>query len=169
MSELITTLGGAPALAIDDWELIDDPATELADAVGKVVVPLVWALEHADELRARGDFGLWLKPDDVVETAAPLLDAVGIVAVQYLKFTDGRGNSIAWLLRSRLGYAGDLRAFGDVRRDQLFNLRRCGFSSFRLADGQDGEAALASFKAFSGAYQSSADGRVPAWAQGTGA
>ncbi|WP_085314653.1 DUF934 domain-containing protein [Derxia lacustris] len=166
MSNVITILGGTPALVIDDWTRIEDAAAGIP-AAGKVIVPLAWALDHADELRARGDFGIWLKPDDVVETAAPLLASAAVVAVQYLKFVDGRGHSIAWLLRKRLGYTGDVRAFGDVRRDQLYNLRRSGFSSFVLAEGQNAEASLASFKAFSGAYQLSADGRAPAWLAGT--
>ncbi|WP_028310338.1 DUF934 domain-containing protein [Derxia gummosa] len=162
MSDVITTLGGTPALAADDWTRIEDASAGIP-ATGKVIVPLAWALEHADELKARGDFGVWLKPDDVAEAAAPLLGSAGIVAVQYLKFTDGRGHSIAWLLRKRLGYTGDIRAFGDVRRDQLFNLRRTGFTSFAMAEGQNVAAALAGFTAFSGAYQLSADGRAPAW------
>jgi uncharacterized protein (DUF934 family) len=77
------------------------------------------------------------------------------VAVNFPKATDGRGYSIACLLRQRYGFRGELRAFGDIWRDQLSFLASCGFNSFALRDGEDPQEALAAFGEFSETYQGS--------------
>ncbi len=78
------------------------------------------------------------------------------MAVHFPKLTDGRGYSIATLLRRRHGYRGELRAFGDVGRDQLWYLARVGFDAFRLPGHRDPEAALAALETFSVRYQAAA-------------
>jgi uncharacterized protein (DUF934 family) len=83
------------------------------------------------------------------------LSSLTLVAIRFPHFTDGRGYSTARLLRERYGYAGELRATGDVARDQLFCLSRVGFDTFELREGEDVGAALAAFGDFSEAYQSS--------------
>ncbi|MFX7739746.1 DUF934 domain-containing protein, partial [Acinetobacter baumannii] len=60
------------------------------------------------------------------------LDSFKVVAVDFPKFADGRGYSIAYNLRARLGYTGELRAIGDVLRDQLFYMQRVGFDAFAV-------------------------------------
>ena len=104
---------------------------------------------------------MWLKPDDEPLDIAADLGALAIVAIHFPKFTDGRGYSIAALLRTRYGYKGELRAFGDVGRDQLFLLKRCGFDSFSLPPHRDPEAALAGLADFSERYQGSVDDPLP--------
>jgi uncharacterized protein (DUF934 family) len=84
-----------------------------------------------------------------------------MVAVHFPKFNDGRGYSSARLLRERLGFAGELRAVGDVLRDQLFLLARCGFDSFALRADQDPASALSAFKDFSVRYQAATDEVLP--------
>ncbi len=69
------------------------------------------------------------------ELAGQLLDAP-LIAIDFPKFTDGRGYSIARLLRERYGYAGQIRAVGDVLIDQLFYMSRCGFNAFLLRKDQ---------------------------------
>ena len=81
--------------------------------------------------------------------------------MHFPKFGDGRGYSIGALLRSRYAYRGELRAFGDIGRDHLFFLARCGFDTFRLADHRDPEDALAAFNDFSVRYQGSVDDPTP--------
>lgn len=76
------------------------------------------------------------------------------VDVHFPKFGDGRGFSTARLLRERYGYRGELRAVGQITRDHLPFLERCGFDAFELRDGEDPWEALASFEVFSEAYQS---------------
>ena len=78
----------------------------------------------------------WRRPDDPA-ALVPHLDAVPLVAIDFPVFNDGRGYSTAAVLRSRYRYRGDLRAIGDVLIDQLFFLRRVGFTSFPLRADQD--------------------------------
>jgi uncharacterized protein (DUF934 family) len=106
--------------------------------------------------------GVWLAPTDDPATLAPHLASVPLVAVQFPKFADGRGYSIAHQLR-RLGYAGDLRAIGAVLVDQLFMLRRVGFTSFELRADLSTEAARAALARYSDTYQAAADGALPAF------
>jgi uncharacterized protein (DUF934 family) len=65
------------------------------------------------------------------------------------------------LIRERYGYRGELRAIGDVLRDQLFFLSSCGFNAFVLRDGEDTQEALAAFGDFSEAYQNSVERPLP--------
>jgi len=149
----------------DAWQVVGLPPYEDLSAAlpaGPVLVPLSLWRERRDELGARHDaLGIWLKPDDDPAAIADDLGRFAVVAVHFPKFTDGRGYSTAALLRTRYGYTGELRAFGDVGRDQLFYLARCGFDAFKLAPHRDPDAALASFNDFSVRYQGSVDDPVP--------
>jgi uncharacterized protein (DUF934 family) len=151
-------------VAADPWRYVgvgspDELGQPLPD--GPVAVPLAHWLESGPALAQRGTpVGVWLKPDDEPSRLAGRLDGLALVAVHFPKFTDGRGYSTATLLR-RLGWRGELRAFGDVGRDQLFYLARVGFDSFRLADHRDPESALAAFDDFSRRYQGSVDDPLP--------
>ena len=87
-----------------------------------------------------------------------------MVALEFPKFRDGRAYSTARLLRERYGFAGELRAVGDVLRDQFLFMHRCGFDAFEVADEQAVAAwrkAIAEFTVF---YQTATDGRAPAGA-----
>jgi len=104
---------------------------------------------------------LRLEPADDPAKFADRLGAVARIEVNFPNFTDGRGYSIARLLRERHGYDGELRAVGDVQRDQLFYLARCGFDAFLLRKDEDAEDALAAFEDFSEAYQASVERPQP--------
>ncbi len=108
-----------------------------------------------------GRDGLWLEPDSGLDAIAPALAAAHLVAVHFPSATDGRGFSIASVLRRRLGWQGPLRAAGPLWRDQLYALRRVGFDSFELRDTEDPQAAIAAFDTFSDAYQTASDGITP--------
>jgi uncharacterized protein (DUF934 family) len=140
-------------LAEDRWRLLREAAT-LADLPGDcpVLVPLALWRAHADALKDRGEVGVWLAPTDDPGLLAADVDALPVVAVDFPHFTDGRGYSIARLLRERHGFANELRAVGDVLRDQLFALAEVGFDAFVLREGEDAEAALAGFDDFRGVY-----------------
>jgi len=104
---------------------------------------------------------LRLEPgDDPAEFSGRLEGAVR-VEVNFPRFTDGRGYSIARLLRERHGYRGELRAVGDIHRDQLCYLSRVGFDAFLLREGEDADGALAALGGFSEAYQASVDRPQP--------
>jgi uncharacterized protein (DUF934 family) len=149
----------------DTWTFLGvDPAEPPAQPLpeGPVVVPLaMWKEKRAELLARRDPVGVWLKPDDDPRDLAADLGFLVLVAVHFPKFTDGRGYSIAALLRRNYGFAGELRAFGDVGRDQLFYLARVGFDSFRLADHRDPAAALSAFNDFTVRYQGAVDQPVP--------
>ena len=124
-----------------------------------LIVPLaLWRLRRDDLLHHTGGVGVWLDAGDDPEAIALDLHRLDLVAVNFPKFSDGRGFSTARLLRERYGFEGELRAIGDVGRDQLAFLERCGFDAFQLRDGVDARRALASFDEVSVEYQ--ADARV---------
>ena len=101
------------------------------------------------------------EPTDDLTALADRIGALKLIAVNFPKYGDGRGYSIARLLRERHGYQGELRAVGVVARDHLQQMAQCGFDSFLLREGEDPQAALAAFDDFSEAYQASAAQPVP--------
>lgn len=101
--------------------------------------------------------GVILSAADDVQALQPFLQDLDLIAIDFAQFTDGRGFSQARLVRGRLGWKKELRAIGDLLRDQLFFLARCGFDSFELADGQHPDTAASEFKAFSETYQAAQD------------
>jgi sulfate adenylyltransferase subunit 2 len=141
------------AVADDRWTLLRE-ATSLADvpAGTPVIVPLaLWKAERS-ALVARGDAGVWLSPSDEPAELESDISALPLIAVDFPKFTDGRGYSTARLLRERYRFEGELRAIGDVLRDQLFALAQCGFDAFALRADRNATEALPSFDDFAGVY-----------------
>ena len=101
------------------------------------------------------------EPTDDLAAKAGQIGALGIIAVNFPKYGDGRGYSIGRLLRERYGYKGELRAVGVVARDHLQAMAQCGFDSFLLREGEDVQDALAAFDDFSEAYQASVAQPLP--------
>jgi uncharacterized protein (DUF934 family) len=95
------------------------------------------------------------------------LDLTGVdrIDLRFPKFTDGRAYSQAYLLRRRLGFAGDIRATGDVLIDQLVQMARSGFSSAVLREGVDASAAQRQFDRFAAFYQGDAVTPAPRFAR----
>jgi len=102
-----------------------------------------------------------LEPTDDPASVADRLDRVARIEVNFPKFGDGRGYSIARLLRERYGYKGELRAVGEVVRDHLYYMENVGFDAFLLREGEDPVEALTGFDDFSEAYQATATRPVP--------
>ena len=133
---------------------------------GPIIVAFKLFKERERELTARGHpFGIWLAPDDdpadLASHVSRLASAPSLLAVYFPKFADGRGYSIGALLRTRYGWKGELRAFGDIGRDHLFNLARCGFDAFRLPPQRDPHDAITALDGFSVRYQGSVDDPLP--------
>jgi uncharacterized protein (DUF934 family) len=156
---------------IKDRKIVDDAWTLLApDAPippsGDVIVSVAqWtahnaSLDAAAPSQRSGQLGVVLHSDELPEQIQHL-DRLPLIAIDFPKFGDGRGYTNARLLRQRFGYKGELRAVGDVLRDQLFYMARCGIDSFALKAGKDIEGALAAFDDFSVAYQAAADDPRP--------
>jgi uncharacterized protein (DUF934 family) len=124
----------------------------------RVILTLAQWPAHADALTATGArLGICLEPADEPAAVVPLFERIELIAVRFPAFTDGRGYSAARLLRQRHGWKGELRAVGDVLRDQMFYLARCGFDTFGLKDGESVAQALKGFGDFSEAYQAAVD------------
>ena len=150
----------------DDFTVVRLAEGETAETVslpgGPLLVPLaVWNARKA-ELQARGTaVGVWLDVTDGPEAIAAELAAFAVIGVNFPKFTDGRGYSTARLLRQRYGYAGELRAIGDVLHDQLFYMARCGFDAFALKEGKGIAKAVNAFDTFKTPYQAAVDQTQP--------
>lgn len=112
-----------------------------------LIVPVAVLKRRSDELLSReGSTGVLLETQDDPWSIAAHLDFLSLIVVRFAKFSDGRGYSIARLLRERYDYRGELRAVGDVLRDQLLFLKRCGFDSFELREDQDAAEAIGAFE-----------------------
>jgi uncharacterized protein (DUF934 family) len=152
-------------LADNPWQRLvpaesEDVAT-IAVPPAPTLVPLALWLARRAELNARGDIGVWLGPTDEPALLADDVGQLPLIAVYFPKFLDGRGYSTARLLRERYGYRGELRAIGDVGRDQLFYLARVGFDAFLIPEGRDARDALTAFADFPETYQGAVDQPLP--------
>ncbi len=158
----------------DDWQVLRlaepvegapqiDPAT-VAVPEGKIIVPQSLWLVQREVLAARaaaGEIGVWIASDERPEAIKDDLSKLAVIAVDFPKFTDGRGYSIAYNLRLRLGWAGELRAIGDVLRDQLFQMQRVGFNAYATRPDRSIHDALKGLSDFSETYQASVDQKLP--------
>jgi uncharacterized protein (DUF934 family) len=152
-------------IVADSWRLLElgaDRTLPGVPAAGDVIVPLaVWQAGREVLLARPGRIGVWLDSNEGPEAIAGDLEQFAVIAVSFPKVADGRGFSTARLLRERYRFAGEVRAIGDVLRDQLQFLEQCGFDAFALRDDQDAEDALHAFDDLSEAYQASATQPVP--------
>lgn len=148
---------GRPAFVEDRWTWVEDAGTRV-DALpdGPVLVPLALWQAETDALRSRGEVGVWLAPHEECETLAADVADLPVIGIHFPVFTDGRGLSTAALLRTRLGFRGELRALGDVQRDQLAPMRRCGIDAFRIRPDLDAEHAAAGLEVMTHHYQGDA-------------
>jgi uncharacterized protein (DUF934 family) len=149
------------AVAADPWHRIVNG--EALPAEGPVIVPFArWRAEHDTLVGRNTPLGVRLGNADAVAELAPDLDRLEVIVLEFPKFTDGRAYSQARLLRERYGYRHELRAAGNVLRDQLLFMQRCGFDAFELAHDQPVQAWVSATNEFSVFYQPAADDRVPA-------
>jgi uncharacterized protein (DUF934 family) len=149
---------------------VEDPFTTVADdqelPQGDVILSLTRFEAEGDRLLSEGRaVGVRLKSDEEVEALAYDLPRIAVVALEFPKFRDGRAYSNARLLRERFGYAGEIRAVGDVLREQAHFMLRCGFDAFEPADGTGAQEWEAVTRRFRHVYQRAADGREPAYAE----
>ena len=138
-------------LTEDDWRYLGE---ELPVGCASIIVPLTELRDNAAAWRSwRGRLGVRLAPTDRVEALAADLPRVALIAIEFPGPGEGRGYTQARLLRSRYAFAGELRAVGAVKRDQIFFMARCGFDAFELAAGEDAEAAQQALSRFTVSYQ----------------
>lgn len=155
----------------DAWTLLREVPEELPE--GNLILPLEpWLAGRGELAREPGAApgpsrassllqerrapGVWLAPDDDMELLREHLAALPLIAIDFPSFRDGRGYSLAYLLRQRLGWRGELRAVGDVLRDQLAHMRQCGFDSFAVREDKPVEDAIKGLAGLSVLYGRSA-------------
>ena len=144
--------------AIDRFATIAD-GEALPDGAPVIVSLKRWRAER-EALLARGTpLGVKLPSDQSPEGIKQDLPHLSVVALDFPIFRDGRSYSWARLLRQRLGYKGEIRAVGNVLRDQLFFMARVGIDAFEVPEGFSLEAFSRALRDFSYAYQPSVDGR----------
>lgn len=147
----------------DAWQRVPDNAPLPS---GDVILSWARWQHEADELaQHQGRIAVSINGDDDVEALIPHLAKFDLIAIEFPQFVDGRGYSLARLLRQRYGYQGELRAIGDVLRDQLYFMARCGIDSFAVREDKDFEDALNAFQEFSVTYQGAADEGKPIYRQ----
>lgn len=128
---------------------------------GQWLVPFsLWQAQN-DALKSRADIGVWLSPNDDLSQVVQNFKSWSLVAVDFPKFTDGRGYSTAWRLRNHYKYEGELRAIGNVLVDQLFFMLRVGFDTLALDARVSPTTAERSLTPFPDTYQGSTDNPEP--------
>lgn len=150
---------------IKNGEIVKDHWTVLKEANGPDVLKAVpgrsfiaplsfWKLYRKELEEYQGEIAIWLDSDEDVNDIGEDVHSLPMIALNFPVFSDGRSYTNARELREQLNYQGEIRAIGDVLRDQLFYMARCGFDSFALRFDQDPEACLTAFKDFKTSYQS---------------
>jgi uncharacterized protein (DUF934 family) len=150
--------------------LAEDAFTHVADdqdiATGDVIVSLTRFQAEGEALLAQGRaVGVRLASDEEIEALVYDLPRLSVVALEFPKFRDGRAYTSARLLRERYGFAGEIRAVGDVIREQAGFMVRCGFDAFEPADGSSPVDFEAATHRYRHVYQRAADRRAPAFAE----
>lgn len=145
----------------DPWTFIPDDAP--LPQGGQIIVTLArWRSDRVVLMWRSAPVGLRLRGDEEVESISADLNRFGVIALEFPTFRDGRAYSKARLLRERYGYKGELRAVGNVLRDQLLFMTRCGFDAFVVEKAEDAEAWREAIEEISVAYQPAGNDRTPA-------
>ena len=152
-----------------DLSWAEDVFTDVADEdelpEGPVILSLARFQAEGDALiGANRPVGVRIESGEAIEDLAYDLPRIAVVALVFPKFRDGRHYSAARLLRERYRYAGEVRAVGDVLREQAHFMLRCGFDAFIPADGSSPEEWAAAASRYRHVYQRAADTRPPAFA-----
>jgi uncharacterized protein (DUF934 family) len=156
---------------IKDGAVVESSWVHVADggelpASGDVIVSLERYREQRDALKQRaGKVGVRLRNDQEAHVVADLVAELPLIALDFPGFKDGRSYTTARLLRDRFGFKGHIRAIGDVLRDQLLYMRRCGIDEFELKAGKDIHGALQAFGELTVNYQGAADDPRPLFAR----
>ncbi len=136
-----------------DWEISDQIKSE-----GNLILPYEIYTEHKAALLSRtGKFAVILNGDIPVENIISDLDKLDLIALDFPNYADGRCFSHARLLRDAYQYQGDILALGDILRDQVAHLERCGVNLIKFTEHRNIEDALQAFSEFSTPYQPALD------------
>lgn len=156
---------------VKDNSIVEDSWTHIADGedmpldAAIIVSAERWRADRASLVHRNGPIGVRLRNDQSPEDLGEDLHRFGLVAVEFPAFKDGRAYTQARLLRERYRFTGEIRAVGDVLRDQLLFMQRCGIDAFEIRKQADAEAFHKAITEISVVYQPAADDRHPVTAQ----
>ncbi|NMM43509.1 DUF934 domain-containing protein [Rhodospirillaceae bacterium KN72] len=148
----------------DQW-LTADADTPVQPDIPTIVPFARFIAERDSLLRSQAEIGVKLSPGDDVAALAGDLDRLKVIAVDFPAFTDGRAYSYARLLRQRYGYRGEIRATGNVLRDQYLFMLRAGIDAFEVTDKTQISSWIDALEEFSHYYQKASDAAQPVWAK----
>jgi uncharacterized protein (DUF934 family) len=158
-------IDGSGTPVANPWQLLPREATlesVLAGSATHLLVNAALWLEHKAALLQSGKaIAVWLDSDQRADSLAQDLPQLELVALNFPGFMDGRSYSTAVVLRQHHKFTGEIRAIGDVLRDLLFHMKRCGFTTFDLRDSVKLEDARKAFGDFSTSYQSTVEEPQP--------
>lgn len=150
------------AILEDGWKLVRELNDSDEIPEGNVILPFAfWKANRDAILNDKSEYAVWIDGSVETEELVEDLKHFSIIGLDFPAFKDGRSYTHARLLRDRYAYQGDLRAIGDVLRDQLFFMQRCGINSYEIREDKDIEEALKGLEDFSVRYQAAADDAVP--------
>ncbi len=143
-------------LTADPWTFVADDAP-LTGTTMEVISLNRWQTERAALLERPAPLGLLLQPGEAPNDIADDLSHFDLIALAFPAFKDGRAYSYARLIRERFGFTGELRAVGQVLRDQVLFMHRCGFDAFEVDDRVTPDVFSAEIEKFSVRYQPAND------------
>jgi uncharacterized protein (DUF934 family) len=149
------------AAVADPYVTVSDDAV-LPEGVPVIVTAARLLTGAAEILTRKVPVGVIWPNNKNVADLAPLLGRLAVVALVFPSFKDGRAYSQARLLRERFGFRGELRATGQVLRDQFVFLVRAGFDALEVAKAEDADAFASALSRYSVFYQPTGAGRAPA-------
>jgi uncharacterized protein (DUF934 family) len=155
-------------LLIKQGRIVDDPWLKLAEdgtvpATGAILLPYsVWEQQRETLHSRNGPIGIALAGDQPPALIEADVARFELIVLDFPTFKDGRAYSQARLLRERYGFTGELRATGDILRDQFLFLHRCGFDAFEVTTPDSAAAWEAALAEISVTYQPGTDDRTPA-------
>ncbi len=152
----------------DQWTLLSaDTTLDEALRTEQAIIPFALWQQHKAQLQNVQPLGIWLESNEVIEDLSEDLAQFAVIALNFPVFTDGRHFSSARLLRERYAYTGEIRAIGDVLRDQLFFMQRCGFDAYAIRADRCPTDALQSLTELSVTYQAAYDENLPLYRRRT--
>jgi uncharacterized protein (DUF934 family) len=163
MPKLIKWRGERAEAAEDPFTAVDDDA-QLPP--GDVIISMARFEREGERLLSEGrSVGVRVEADEAVEDLAYDLPRLAVIALAFPKFRQGQAYTSARLLRERFGYKGEVRAVGDVLREQARFMVRCGIDAFEPADGSTADEWTHVVSRFRHVYQRAADDREPAFVE----
>ena len=149
----------------DYWTVlydINDAETQNTKDKKNIIVPLQsWNRFHNELKTSTNQVAVWLDSNEFTNQIIGDVNEIPLIALNFPVITDGRSYSNARELRLELHYSGEIRAIGDVLRDQIFYMSRCGFNSFLIREDQDSASCLKALNDFQSSYQSTAVDKNP--------